>query len=59
MFAFLALAGDLGCSAGPSLAGFVSEKAGGNLSTGILTAIIFPILMACTLLLLHGKKRKP
>ena len=58
MFAFLALAGDIGCSVGPSLAGFVSEKAGGNLSKGILAAIIFPILMACALLLLRGRKKR-
>lgn len=45
MFAFFALAGDLGCSAGPTLAGFVSSHMGNNLRAGILAAIIFPILM--------------
>ena len=45
MFALLALAGDLGCSGGPTLAGMVSSALGDNLRIGILAAIIFPILM--------------
>lgn len=45
MFAFLALAGDLGCSSGPTLAGFVSSHMGDDLKAGILAAIIFPVLM--------------
>ncbi len=43
MFAFLALGGDLGCSVGPGIAGWVSELFGGNLQLGILSGIIFPI----------------
>lgn len=45
MFALLALAGDLGCSGGPTLAGFVSSRLGGNLKMGILAAVIFPVLL--------------
>lgn len=45
MFAFLALAGDLGCSGGPTLAGMVSGAFGDNLRAGILAAIIFPVLL--------------
>ena len=45
MFALLALGGDLGCSSGPTLAGFVSSIAGGNLRAGILSAVIFPALL--------------
>lgn len=45
MFAFMALAGDIGCSAGPTIVGFVSNASGDNLKTGLLTAIIFPILI--------------
>ena len=52
MFALLALAGDLGCASGPTLAGFVSGAMGDNLKAGILAAIIFPLLM---LLLLRRK----
>ena len=56
MFALLALAGDLGCAGGPTLAGLVSDAAGGNLRTGILAAAIFPAGML--LCLLGAKKQK-
>ena len=45
MFALLALGGDVGCSGGPTFVGLISSAAGDNLKTGILCAIIFPILM--------------
>lgn len=45
LFAMLALAGDLGCSGGPTLVGFVSSEFSGNLRLGILTAIVFPVLL--------------
>ena len=53
MFALLALAGDLGCSGGPTLAGFVSSSLGGNLKMGIFAAVVFPVL------LLAGIRRTP
>ena len=45
MFALLALGGDLGCSGGPTLAGFVSGLASDDLKKGILSAIIFPVFL--------------
>ncbi len=45
MFALLALAGDLGCSSGPAVVGFVSDALGNNLKMGILAAIIFPVIL--------------
>ena len=45
MFAFLALAGDLGCSSGPTLVGFVAGAFNDNLKTGLLAAVIFPMIM--------------
>lgn len=45
MFALLALGGDIGCSGGPTLVGFVSGLFGENLKFGILAAIIFPVLL--------------
>ena len=45
LFAMLALAGDLGCSGGPTLVGFVSSAFSSNLRLGILTAIVFPVLL--------------
>lgn len=45
MFAFFALAGDIGCSGGPSVVGMVSNAFGGELKAGLLAAIIFPVLL--------------
>ena len=56
LFALLALAGDVGCSAGPTLVGFVSDAASDNLKLGILSGIIFPILLVVGILLLRRKK---
>ena len=56
LFALLALAGDVGCSAGPTLVGFVSDAASDNLKLGILSGIIFPILLVAGILLLKKKK---
>ncbi len=56
MFALLALAGDLGCSSGPSLVGYISSIASDNLKKGILAAIIFPFLLIVGILLLKKPK---
>ncbi len=53
MFAFLALAGDVGCAGGPTLVGFIS----GHMKTGILTGIVFPLLLISTLLFLMKNRR--
>lgn len=45
MFSLLALGGDLGCSGGPTLVGFVSDMFDGNLQMGILSGIVFPVLL--------------
>ena len=45
LFALLALAGDLGCSAGPTVVGMVSGAFNDDLRKGILYAILFPILL--------------
>ena len=57
MFALFALAGDIGCASGPTLAGAVAAAAGDNLKTGISAAIVFPILMGIGLWILHGMKK--
>lgn len=56
MFALLALAGDVGCSGGPTLVGMVSGRFEDNLKLGILAAIIFPVLLL--LGILAGRKLK-
>ena len=45
MFALLALAGDVGCSGGPTVVGMVSGALGDNLKLGILAGIVFPVLL--------------
>ena len=55
MFAFLALAGDLGAAVSPTLVGSISEMADGNLKTGLLVATVFPIILVCVLLVLKIK----
>ena len=56
MFALLALAGDLGCSGGPTFVGLVSEAFGEDLKKGILAGAIFPVLLLIGLFL--NKKNK-
>lgn len=52
MFALLALAGDLGCAGGPTLAGLISSCFENNLRIGILFSLVFPImLLICSFLL--------
>lgn len=56
MFALLALGGDVGCSGGPTLVGFVSELAGDNLKKGILAGVIFPVLLLLGVVLCRREK---
>lgn len=59
MFALLALAGDLGCAAGPWLVGHVSELCGGELKGGLQSAVVFPVLLlGCTLIGCHKKQER-
>lgn len=50
MFAFLALAGDLGCSAGPTIVGLVADACS-NIQAGLLMAVLFPIMLFLGVLL--------
>ncbi len=56
MFALLALAGDLGCTSGPTFAGLVSSRFGNDLHTGILAAVIFPVLLLAGMVLCRKVK---
>lgn len=58
MFAFLALAGDLGAMVSPAMVGTLSEMADGNLKTGLLVATIFPVVLVFGLLILNKKISK-
>lgn len=55
MFAFLALAGDLGAMVSPAMVGGIADATGGNLKTGLLFATVFPIVMIIGLILLVKK----
>lgn len=58
VFALLALAGDLGCSGGPTLAGLVAQRMGGDLKIGILAAACFPLLLIAGILLCRKRYRR-
>lgn len=57
LFALLALGGDVGCSSGPTLVGFVSSCQNDNLKAGIFVAMIFPILLLVGILLCKKMKK--
>ena len=57
MFAFLALAGDLGAAVSPTMVGSLSEMAGGNLKIGLLVATLFPIILVVGLIVLRSVKK--
>ncbi|MBR4459511.1 MAG: MFS transporter [Clostridia bacterium] len=51
LFAFLAMAGDLGGAAGPGLVGAVTQQAGDRLQSGMLAGSVFPLILVVTLLI--------
>lgn len=60
MFGALALAGDVGCTAGPTVVGFVASLFGGELRRGLLISCIFPVLLVVsTVLLMQRVKKHP
>lgn len=59
LFALLALAGDMGCSGGPTLVGMVSSALGDDLRKGILAGIVFPVLLMAGLALSRSGMKAP
>ena len=55
MYAMFALAGDIGCSAGPGVVGIISQFTG-KMNLGILTAILFQLGMLILVSLLKHQK---
>ncbi|MBR4519745.1 MAG: MFS transporter [Victivallales bacterium] len=53
MFAFLAMAGDLGATISPAIVGKVAEATGENLKIGLLVATLFPLCMTLGLFSLY------
>lgn len=58
MFAFLALAGDLGGASGPAIVGTISQRAGDNLQAGVLAGIGFPIVLVLCVLFIRNNSKK-
>ncbi len=59
MFAALALAGDLGCTAGPTVVGFISGAEKNDISRGLIFSVIFPLMMIiCLIAVKLYKSRK-
>ncbi|MFR7992646.1 MAG: MFS transporter [Lachnospiraceae bacterium] len=57
LFALLALAGDFGCFAGPTLAGFISGHFHDNLKVGILVSALFPLALLLGLSILSRQTK--
>lgn len=55
MYALMALAGDLGCSSGPTVVGMVANALGDNLKAGLLVAIAFPVVMLLGIGMIHNE----
>lgn len=56
MYALLALAGDLGCSSGPTVVGFAANASRGDLKAGLCVAMVFPALMLAGIILLGRRQ---
>lgn len=58
MYALMALAGDVGCSAGPSVVGFIANANQNNLKLGLSVATIFPVLILIGYIYLALSRKK-
>lgn len=58
LFAILALAGDIGCTAGPAFIGYVSSYYSDNLRVGILLSVIFPVMLFILLSYMYSTRSK-
>lgn len=56
MYALLALAGDLGCSSGPTVVGMIADITGGDLKNGLMVAMVFPVVMLIGILFIREKR---
>lgn len=56
MYALMALAGDVGCAAGPTLVGFVANANHNNLQSGLLMALVFPVMILAGMWMLREKE---
>ena len=58
LFAFLAMAGDLGASIGPAAIGIITQNAGDNMKAGMLAGCVFPVILIASLCLIKYMRLK-
>lgn len=58
MFAFLAVAGDMGCTSGPTMIGWITNALNGELKKGLLFSIAFPIIIILSIFILNKQQVK-
>lgn len=58
MFALLALAGDLGCTVGPTAAGWIAELFGNDLKISFILSAIFPTMILALMPFVIGYAKK-
>lgn len=57
MFAFLAVAGDIGCTSGPTLIGWITDAFNGDLKKGLGFSVIFPAVIIISLIALKKSQK--
>lgn len=57
MFAMLAVSGDIGCTVGPTLIGWITNSLGHDLKKGLAFSIVFPIIILLVLIFNKDTKR--
>lgn len=55
MYAFMALAGDVGCGSGPTVVGMAASFMDGDLKKGLLAGLIFPVMILIGMAALREK----
>lgn len=58
IFAFLALAGDIGCTTGPTLIGYITNALGGDLKKGLIFSAAFPVIIIISILFINKDNHK-
>lgn len=58
MYAFMALAGDVGCSAGPTVVGMAANVMDGDLKKGLLAGLMFPVMILVGMAVLRERAAK-
>ena len=57
LFAFLAMAGDIGGALGPGVVGLVTQQHADDLKAGLLAACVFPVVLIVVILGIRGMKK--